>query len=156
MPRLIILLLFASRLADSDVPVLNVLFVSVCVPEFVVTVESISIDNVPAPSVYVASIPVPPNTRAPTMSSTLSAFNVTAPVVTVKSVALKLAIPLLEEVASSPLIVIVLFVTAVSIPSPAENVSVSVKRFTESGVPDYAEIESAVATVVVEAAVKRP
>ena len=81
---------------------------------------------------------------------------VTAPVVTVKSASAKEAIPLLDVVASSPDIVIVLFVTAVSIPSPPLIVSVSVRRLTVSVVPVSAAIERFVAMLAVPAAVKRP
>ena len=51
-------------------------------------------------------------------------FAVTAPLETVKFAFAKEAIPLFEVVASSPDIVTVLSVTAVSIPSPAAKVSI--------------------------------
>ena len=85
-----------------------------------------------------------------------SLAKLTCPLDTEKSVELKLAIPLFVSEASSPAIVIVLFVTVVSIPSPAANVRVSVRRFTVSVVPDSAAIERTVATFTVPAAVKRP
>ena len=66
------------------------------------------------------------------MSCTRSTLTVTAPLVTVKSVASKLAIPLLELVASSPDMVIVLVDTTVSIPSPPNMAKVSVSRFISS------------------------
>jgi len=71
------------------------------------------------------SVCVPVVTAAPTMSSILSALRVTAPDDTVKSVASNDATPLLLSVASSAEMVIVLFVTAVSIPSPPVKVNVS-------------------------------
>ena len=80
---------------------------------------------------------------------------VTAPAVTVKSASAKEAIPLLDVLASSPAIVIVLSVTATSIPSQPETVNVSVRRFTVS-VPVSPAIERFVATSASPAAVKRP
>ena len=62
----------------------------------------------------------------------------TAPLETVKSVASKDAIPLLEEDASSAEIVIALLLTAVSIPSPPEKVRVSVPTVTSSLLPESA------------------
>ena len=70
----------------------------------------------------------------------------TAPDVTVKSVASKLAIPLLVSVASSADIVMVLSVTAVSIPSPPVKVNLSVSRLTVSSVPVSAPTVSTVDT----------
>ena len=67
---------------------------------------------------------------------------VTAPLDILKSLVLKLAIPLLLPVASSPAIVMVFEDTVVSIPSPAAKVNVS-PRATASLDPDYA------ATVIV-------
>ena len=49
-PRFTILLLLASKFAPNVVESPSVLFVSVCEPEFVVTVESMLRVNVPAPS----------------------------------------------------------------------------------------------------------
>ena len=89
------------------------------------------------------------------MSCTRSAFNVIFPAVAVKSVESKLATPLFDEVASSADTVIVLFVTATSIPSPPATVMVSVSRFTVS-VPESPAIERFVATSASLAAVKRP
>ena len=68
------LIAFVASVTSIIVVVLsdNFLFVNVCEPEFVVTVESISIVRVPEPSTYVASIPVPPTTNAPTISCTVS------------------------------------------------------------------------------------
>ena len=66
--KLVILLLFASRFADSDLPEPKVLFVNVCDAEFLVTVESTSTDNVPAGSLYVTSIPSPPTIWPATIS----------------------------------------------------------------------------------------
>ena len=59
-------------------------------------------------------------------------FIVTAPLDTEKSLELNDAIPLFDVVASSPEIVTVLSVTAVSIPSPPVNVNVSLIRETVS------------------------
>ena len=61
---------------------------------------------------------------APTMSCTLSACSVTAPLDTEKSVESKLATPLLEEVASSAENVTVPELSATSKPSPAAKVIV--------------------------------
>jgi len=111
----------ASKFALSAVPDPNVLFVNVCVPEFVVTVESISIVRLPAPSSYVLSNPVPATIRFAAISSIRSTFTVTAPLVTVKSVELNDAIPLLLEVASSAAIVRVPAASSyvTSMPSPS-------------------------------------
>ena len=79
----------------------------------------------------------------------------TSPDVTVKSDALNDATPLLVVEASSADTVIVLFVTATSIPSPPATVNVSVKRLTVS-VPVSPAIDRFVATFAVPAAVKRP
>ena len=65
-------------------------------------------------------------TIAPTISCTRSALTVTAPLDTVKSVLSKDAIPLLESVASSALMVIAadsLPLPEISIPSPAVAVA---------------------------------
>ena len=90
-----------------------------------------------------------PETIAPAISSTRSAFSVTLPDATVKSVESKLAIPLFVSVASSADIVIVLFDTAVSIPSPPAKFSVSLISDTASGLP-----ESAVTFNIVDMVVK--
>ena len=58
------------------------------------------------------------------MSCTLSAFTVTSPEVTVKSVPSNVATPAFVSVASSAAIVIVSSETVVSIPAPPVNVSV--------------------------------
>ena len=79
----------------------------------------------------------------------------TLPFVTVKSFELKLATPLLVSDASSPLIVTVLSVTAISIPSPPANVSEESRRLTLSD-PVSPAIESSVEIVAVETVVKRP
>jgi hypothetical protein len=79
----------------------------------------------------------------------------TAPDATVKSASANDATPLLVVVASSADTVIVLFVTATSIPSPPDTVNVSVRRFTVS-VPVSPAIERLVATSTSPAAVKRP
>ena len=74
-------------------------------------------------------------------------FTDTAPEDTVKSVESKDATPLLVVEASSPEIVTILLVTAVSIPSPPVNVSVSLIRDTVS-VPLSPAISSSVEIVV--------
>ena len=81
---------------------------------------------VPSPSWYVTDIPdsVLLENIAPTMSCTLSAFTVTAPLDTVKSVLSNDATPLLLEVASSAETVIVPEDSPTSMPSPAEKVIV--------------------------------
>ena len=62
------------------------------------------------------------------MSCILSAFKVTSPEETVKSVPSKVATPAFVSVASSPVIVIVLPVAEVSIPSPPAIVNVSLSK----------------------------
>ena len=62
------------------------------------------------------------------MSCILSAFRVTSPEETVKSVPSKVATPAFVSVASSPAIVIVLPVAEVSIPSPPAIVNVSLSK----------------------------
>ena len=94
---------------------------SVIVDAVVLTAKSI----VPSPSWYVALTPVSvlPENIAPTMSCTLSAFIVTSPDDTVKSVPSNVAIPLFVSVASSTDIVAVEpspCVWDTSIPSPAD------------------------------------
>ena len=98
-------------------------------------------------------VPVP--LTSPESVITESLLIDTAPDVTVKSVALNEATPLFVSVASSAETVIVLFVTATSIPSPPATVNVSVKRLTVS-VPVSPAIDRFVATSVSDAAVKRP
>jgi hypothetical protein len=63
-------------------------------PRFVVVAISASTVRVPALSSYVTSMPSPATICEDTISCTRSAFNVTAPDVTVKSVESKLATPL--------------------------------------------------------------
>ena len=75
-----------------------------------------------------------------------AALTVTAPDVTLKSSELNDAIPLLPDVASSPVIVMVLSVTAVSIPSPPVNVIVS-PVLTESFEPESAARLNVLTTV---------
>ena len=75
-----------------------------------------------------------------------AALTVTAPDVTAKSAVANEAIPLFDVVASSPVIVIVLADTAVSIPSPAAKVSVS-PVLTTSAVPDSAATVNELITV---------
>ena len=84
-----------------------------------------------------------------------SLFKVTAPEVTVKSVESNEATPFTDEVASFAVIVIVLFVTAVSIAASPVTVNVSVRRLTVS-VPVSPAIDSVVAKATVEAAVNLP
>ena len=62
------------------------------------------------------------------MSCILSAFRVTSPEETEKSVPSKVATPAFVSVASSPVIVIVLPVAEVSIPSPPAIVNTSLSR----------------------------
>ena len=70
------------------------------------------------------------------MSCILSAFTVTSPEDTVKSVPSKVAIPGFVSVASSPAIVIVLPEPDVSIPSPPDIVSVSLSKSIDNAPPE--------------------
>ena len=109
------------------------------------------VDIVTSPKLVIVAEPV----TSPESVITGSLLRDTAPAVTVKSVELNEATPLFVYVASSADTVIVLFVTATSIPSPPDTVSVSVRRSTVS-VPVSPATERLVATFTVPAAVKRP
>ena len=106
---------------------------------------------VTSPRFVIVAVPV----TSPESVITGSLLRDTAPAVTVKSVELNEATPLFVYVASSADTVIVLFVTATSIPSPPATVNVSVNKSTVS-VPVSPAIERLVATFTVPAAVKRP
>ena len=75
-------------------------------PTVEVVARSVSNVSVFALSSYVIVVAVPPVTNAATMSCIASSSSSTLPLVTKKSVLLKLAIPLLVSEASSPAIVI--------------------------------------------------
>ena len=90
----------------------------------IVTVLPVALVSIPSPPVIVN---VSPRVfvALPLSEDRVMSLAVTAPLDTVKFVELKLAIPLLELVASSPAIVIVFDVPEVSMPSPPAIVKVS-------------------------------
>ena len=95
-------------------------------PLKVIVGSATSKSKVPSPDSKVTDMPdsVLLDTIAPTIACILLEFTVTEPLLTVKSVLSKEAIPLLLAVASSPLNVTVPDDSATSKPSPAANVIV--------------------------------